>query len=338
MNKFLERIWYSKRISFEGIISLILYPISILYYSIIKIKNILFSLGVLYTFKSNKIVIVVGNVTVGGSGKTPFCILLTKILEESQMKVGIIASGYKSSVSSPIQVTNNSLASEVGDEAKELAAKTSAIVISSNDRVQSALYLENNYDVDVVIHDDGLQNNKIDRDFEFLLINNISKFGNGFLLPAGPLREPSIFRIKKSDITVYTNCNTKDFDNYNLTKKSAIMIKNNTAHNLTTGENKTISSFNDIHLVCGISNTKSVERNLISNNIKYSLHKYNDHYNYSGVEILFDDNKPVFVTMKDYVKLEKYKNNNLWILDYELIINSWLEDNIKDIINKIKKK
>ena len=115
------------------------------------------------------------------------------------------------------------------------------------------------------------------------------------------------------------------------------MVENNLVTNSVSKESRQIDSFERINLVCGISSTKTLEENIRTLNVEYILHKYNDHYSFEGNEILFDDNLPVFVTMKDYVKLESYKNNNLWIIKNNLIVNQSIENAIKKITTDIKK-
>tara|TARA_Y100000996_G_C22519029_1_gene641676 strand:- start:710 stop:1606 length:897 start_codon:yes stop_codon:yes gene_type:complete len=296
----------------------------------------MYKLNILKSLTLKTPVLIVGNLTVGGTGKTPFCIWLSNYLEKSQIKVGIVASGYKSIVSIPKVINKNSLPSDVGDEAIELASLTNAIVVSSNDRAKSSQYLEKNFKIDLIIHDDGLQNNRIDRDIEILLINDNLKYGNGFLLPAGPLRELSRTRLKSSDLIINSKCKKDKYDIYKSKNIPATMIENIFVMNSLSQESRLIESFNKIHLVCGISDTKFLEDNIRIQNIEYILHKYSDHYSYAGNEILFDDNLPVFVTMKDYVKLEPYKNDKLWIIRNNLIVNQSLENTIKKLLANIK--
>ena len=115
------------------------------------------------------------------------------------------------------------------------------------------------------------------------------------------------------------------------------MVENKLVINSISKESRQIDSFERIHLVCGISSTKTIEENIRTFNVEYILHKYNDHYSFEGNEILFDDNLPVFVTMKDYVKLKPYKNNNLWIIKNNLIVNQSIENAIKKVTIDIKK-
>ena len=335
--KFIENIWYKSFWSLAGVIVILISPLSILYLFAIKLHDLLYKMKILRVLVLKTPVLIVGNLTVGGTGKTPFCIWLSNYLEKLQIKVGIVASGYKSYGSSPKVVDKSSSPLEVGDEAIELASMTNAIVVSSDNRAKSSLFLENNFDLDLIIHDDGLQNKKISRDVEILLINDNLKFGNGFLLPAGPLRELPDKRIQNSDLIVHSKCREHQYNIYNSKNIPAFMVENKLVTNSISKESRQIDSFERIHLVCGISSTKIIEENIRTLNVEYILHKYSDHYSFKGNEILFDDNLPVFVTMKDYVKLEPHKMNNLWIIKNNLIVNQSIENAIKKITTDIKK-
>ena len=335
--KFIENIWYKSFWSLTGVIVILMSPLSILYLFAIKLHDLLYKMKILRVLVLKTPVLIVGNLTVGGTGKTPFCIWLSNYLEKLQIKVGIVASGYKSNGSSPKVVDKSSSPLDVGDEAIELASMTNAIVVSSDNRAKSSLFLENNFDLDLIIHDDGLQNKKISRDVEILLINDNLKYGNGFLLPAGPLRELPDKRIQNSDLIVHSKCREHQYNIYNSKNIPAFMVENKLVTNSISKESRQIDSFERIHLVCGISSTKIIEENIRTLNVEYILHEYSDHYSFKGNEILFDDNLPVFVTMKDYVKLEPYKTNNLWIIKNNLIVNQSIENAIKKITTDIKK-
>ena len=335
--KFIENIWYKSFWSLTGVIVILMSPLSILYLFVIRLHDLLYKMKILRVLVLKTPVLIVGNLTVGGTGKTPFCIWLSNYLEKLQIRVGVVASGYKSYGSSPKVVDKSSSPLDVGDEAIELASMTNAIVVSSDNRAKSSLFLENNFDLDLIIHDDGLQNKKISRDVEILLINDNLKYGNGFLLPAGPLRELPDKRIQNSDLIVHSKCREHQYNIYNSKNIPAFMVENKLVTNSISKESRQIDSFERIHLVCGISSTKIIEENIRTLNVEYILHKYSDHYSFKGNEILFDDNLPVFVTMKDYVKLEPYKTNNLWIIKNNLILNQSIENAIKKITTDIKK-
>ena len=319
MEKFFESIWYSR----FSLFSFALLPFSILFYILIKIRLYLYDCNFLHKYISGKHSIVVGNITVGGSGKTPFVIWLARYLSDMGFKVGIVSSGYKAKLKTPVLVNEKSKPDLVGDEAVMIAKQTNCEIVSCGNRVDATKLLLYKKPIDVIIHDDGLQHYKLARDYEIALINNHKLFGNSFLLPAGPLREPRS-RLNNVDIIAYTNT-TDD-------KKFSIRSINKTVINLSTNQSKNIKDFSSqtIHLVSGIASLEAIIEVLDSYMITYNIHKYDDHHTYDGSEVCFDDDHPVFITYKDYVKLIEIKNNNIWVLDH------YVEPN-KLFINKINK-
>ena len=319
MEKFFESIWYSK----FSLFSFILLPFSILFYVLIKIRLYLYDYGFLHKYTSGKPSIIVGNITVGGSGKTPFVIWLAKYLSDMGLKVGVVSSGYKAILKTPVLVNEKSNPNLVGDEAVLIAKQTKSEIVSCGNRVDATKLLLNKKTIDVIIHDDGLQHYKLARDYEIALINDHKLFGNSFLLPAGPLREPKS-RLNNVDIVAYTN-STDD-------KKFSIRSINKTVINLVTNQSKNIKDFSSqtIHLVSGIASLETITKALDLYMITYIIHEYDDHHVYDGSEVCFDDDHTIFITYKDYVKLIEIKNNNIWVLDH------YVEPN-KLFINKINK-
>ena len=183
MNKFFEQIWYSN----FNVYSLILFPFSLIFLIIIKIRVILYRYGILVKYKSPTPLIIIGNITIGGTGKTPFIIWLANHLTKKGLKVGVISSGYKSTSKTPKIVRENSNANQVGDEAVLIAKYTDSIVVSGGSRVDATKLLTKISINDIILHDDGLQHYKLERDYEIILINSKNPFGNGLVLPAGPL-------------------------------------------------------------------------------------------------------------------------------------------------------
>ena len=313
MNKFFEQIWRS---SFN-VYSLVLFPFSLIFFIIIKIRRTLYKYGILVKYKSPTPLIIIGNITIGGTGKTPFVIWLANHLANKGLKVGVISSGYKSTSKTPEIVNKNSNANQVGDEAVLIAKHTDSIVVSGGSRVDATKLLTSISINDIILHDDGLQHYKLERDYEIILVNSKNLFGNGLLLPAGPLREPKS-RLEDADIVAYTNDNNES--TYSIASVS------NSVVNSVSKESKNIEDFTSkkIHLVTGIASMEMIIENLISYKIQCIPHKYDDHHIYDGSEVIFDDNHPVFITQKDYVKLSDINNKNIWIIDHKVKPNELL--------------
>jgi len=324
MNKFFEQIWRS---SFN-VYSLVLFPFSLIFFIIIKIRRTLYKYGILVKYKSPTPLIIIGNITIGGTGKTPFVIWLANHLANKGLKVGVISSGYKSTSKTPEIVNKNSNANQVGDEAVLIAKHTDSIVVSGGSRVDATKLLMSIRINDIILHDDGLQHYKLERDYEIILVNSKNPFGNGLLLPAGPLREPKS-RLEDADIVAYTNDNNES--TYSIASVSNSVI------NSVSKESKNIEDFTSkkIHLVTGIASMEMIIENLISYKIQCIPHKYNDHHIYDGSEVIFDDNHPVFITQKDYVKLSDINNKNIWIIDHKVKPNELLITKLNSDLNNL---
>ena len=324
MNKFFEQIWRS---SFN-VYSLVLFPFSLIFFIIIKIRRTLYKYGILVKYKSPTPLIIIGNITIGGTGKTPFVIWLANHLANKGLKVGVISSGYKSTSKTPEIVNKNSNANQVGDEAVLIAKHTDSIVVSGGSRVDATKLLTSISINDIILHDDGLQHYKLERDYEIILVNSKNPFGNGLLLPAGPLREPKS-RLEDADIVAYTNDNNES--TYSIASVSNSVI------NSVSKESKNIEDFTSkkIHLVTGIASMEMIIENLISYKIQCIPHKYNDHHIYDGSEVIFDDNHPVFITQKDYVKLSDINNKNIWIIDHKVKPNELLITKLNSDLNNL---
>ena len=180
-----EKIWYGK-----SPLYLLLLPLSWIYAFVIMLRRYLYSIRILKIRVMSVPVIIVGNITVGGTGKTPMTIWLAQQLQEEGYAPGIITRGYRGNVgSSPVVATRDSDVAIVGDEAVVLARRCTCPVLVHPDRVAAATKAVE-LGVNIVISDDGLQHYRLGRDFEIAVIDGARGFGNGHLLPAGPLREP----------------------------------------------------------------------------------------------------------------------------------------------------
>ncbi len=326
MDKFFNNIWYSK----FNLFSLLLLPLSLIYLIIITARFYLYQIQFFKVNKFHVPIIIIGNISLGGSGKTPFCIWLIKYLISKNIKVGVVSSGYKGSSKISVVVDEMSDPSVVGDEARLLYENTDAKIVSCGNRVDATKLLLNTFKLDVVIHDDGIQHYSLDRDYEIILIDNYKLFGNGFLLPAGPLRELKS-RISKSNISIITN-----LDNEKIYSMSSI---NSGIKNIVTKE---IKNFNynknkKIHLVAGIASIENIIAVLDRNMINYVIHKFDDHYQFSGDEFDSFIGEPIFLTSKDYVKLNTLDDNNIWVMLHEVVPNNLLIEKINNDLSKILK-
>ena len=340
IEKIFNKIWYTKKgenyFLFSRLISLSLLPITFVYYVIISLRKYAYNFNLLKTYHFKIPIIIVGNYTVGGSGKTPFCIWLANRLTDKGLKVGIVSSGYKASSKHPQLVNNKSNPYNVGDEAVMIAQLTKANVVSCGNRVEATKVLMNKFDNDIIIHDDGLQHYALARDYEIELIDPNRLYGNNFLLPSGPLRELKN-RANKPNIII-SHRDSDEFDSVYADYFMHSICKQ--VQNIVTKEIKKISSFHEkkIHLVIGIANINRILRDLREEAIgvgEFILHEYGDHYLYQGNECQFNDDIPVFLTMKDYVKLKSSNNKNVWVMNHIVMPEPDLVERLDKDLNHI---
>jgi tetraacyldisaccharide 4'-kinase len=319
-------LWLVKRWQTINAISLILWPLSMLYCLLAVGKRCLYR-SLLPSYGHDVPVIVVGNITVGGTGKTPFVIWLAKWLQARGHQPGIVLRGYGGqSQEWPLDVTASTSALEAGDEAVLLARATQCPVVAAPDRVAAIGELLSLHGCSIVISDDGMQHYRMQRDLEIAIVDGVRRFGNGFCLPAGPLREPR-WRANKADMVV-VNGDAKDNEN----SMSLIPVH---FRNISNGETVDLNHFHGIpvHAIAGIGNPNRFFTTLQELGLDVEPHPFPDHYRYQENDIRPIDDKPVIMTDKDAVKCESFADNRHWSLmvaaqpDSKTVeqLSSWLE-------------
>ncbi len=286
---------------------------------------------------SKATIVVVGNIVVGGTGKTPFIIWLVNQLEQQGLKVGIISRGYGAeSKDWPKLVTDSSHASEVGDEPLMLYKQTSCPLAVSPKRIEALQLLESNYDLDVIISDDGLQHFALPRDIEVVVIDAQRQFGNGYCMPSGPLREP-LERIAQVDFTVWNGLDQdQEIPSLEYKQKSAAKmqlrpVKFRSVKNPET--ELTIDEFIDKYTglkktaVAGIGNPARFFNSLNGLDLNVDGHAFADHHAYQLTE-LDKFAKPLIMTEKDAVKCRQFAKDDWWYLQIEPVSGSKVVDEI----------
>ena len=210
LQRLVQKIWARQGIL--GILGwLAAVPLSLLFLSVVRVRNFLYERGVLRSEQLPLHIISVGNLTVGGTGKTPFVLWLARLLHAQQHRVGILSRGYKGKNNSVTTVGTDGRAQatpeEVGDEAVMLARTFSGVVLAGRDRVRAARFAQKTHGVKVLILDDGFQYRRLGRSLDILLLNAQKRETTGWLLPAGPFREPST-SIHRADLVVVTKGET----------------------------------------------------------------------------------------------------------------------------------
>lgn len=265
--------------------------------------------GLLRQQRVPAIVIVVGNITVGGSGKTPLVTRLTMLLETAGYHPGIVSRGYGGrSRTWPRRVTAASDPREVGDEPVLLARRTHCPVMVDPDRVKAARTLVNDWGCDTIVADDGLQHYRMDRDLEIAVIDGDRRFGNGACLPAGPLREPQ-GRLRHVDFIVGNGAAAPG--EYLMTLVGEDLV--NIADPKVT---RPLSAFTGhaVNAVAGIGNPKRFFESLRASGLIVHEHPFPDHHLFATTDLDFDNNFPLIMTEKDAVRLGPQSRDSMWYL------------------------
>jgi tetraacyldisaccharide 4'-kinase len=261
-------------------------------------------------------VIVVGNISVGGTGKTPLLIALVKWLQQQGFNPGVISRGYGGKASHyPYLLDATSTAVEAGDEPITIYQQTGCAVCVGPDRVAVARVLEDQ-NCDVLLSDDGLQHYRLARDIEIAVVDGQRGLGNGWRLPVGPLREPKA-RLKTVDWVV-VNSPSNDFVMPGLEDLFYVpmQICAQDFINLQSDEKISAVEFNStkVNAVAGIGNPQRFQNTLIQLGITAELHEFPDHHRYTASDLQFSNNLPVVMTEKDAVKCREFAQPNWFYL------------------------
>jgi tetraacyldisaccharide 4'-kinase len=302
LSRWLLDIWYK-----DPFIGVFLMPLGFLFSDFVKFRKFLYRFGVLKRHTLPVPVIVIGNITVGGTGKTPLIIWLAQLLKNDGFKPGIISRGYGGQAEVwPQWVAENSTAELVGDEALLIAKQADCPMAVSPIRADAARLLLDKSDCNVILSDDGLQHYALNRDIEIAVIDGERRFGNGYCLPAGPLREP-IERLQSVDFIVVNGEKSED-------NEFSMQIAGNTAVNLVSGQQKPLQAFSttNCHALAGIGNPDRFFKLLESAGLACKTHSFPDHYKFQPSDISFPDSEPVLMTEKDAVKCMAFAGGQHW--------------------------
>ena len=273
-------------------------------------------------------VVVVGNLSVGGTGKTPLVIWLARQLIARGLSVGVVCRGFRgNSEHWPRAVSAHTDPQEVGEEAVLIAAQTGVPVFAGPDRTVAGEVLLDSHTVDVLLSDDGLQHYALARQYEIVVIDGERRFGNGWCLPAGPLRE-SPARLRQADrLLVHGGAPADECEG-----RFDLRVCHLRA--LVDGEVRPLSDFAErtVHAVCGVGNPKRFLESLAAAGINAIAHVFEDHYFFEPEDLEFGTSYPVIMTPKDAVKCERFAHEQWYSLEVEVILEERLA---KDLINDV---
>jgi len=319
----LQQTWYTRSGASQA-----LRPLSWLFCGVVLLRQTLYRLHVLRTHRLQAPVIVVGNLTVGGTGKTPLVIAIVKILQRAGYRPGIISRGYGGKARSwPQQVRPDSDPVMVGDEPILIARQTGCPMAVGPDRVAAGRSLLQHADCDIVICDDGLQHYALWRDVEILVVDGVRRFGNGFCLPAGPLREP----VRRKDTVEFIVTGGPPINHeYSMAYRGETLV-NLVQPEITRSLDELAGQ--RVHAVAGIGNPPRFFAALRQAGLQVEPHAFADHHAYRQPDLDFGDAAPVIMTEKDAVKCQRFGRDNLWYLPIEAELNAEFETRL---LNRIK--
>jgi len=286
---------------------------------LVRLRTWLYGRGWLQSARVAAPVIVVGNITVGGTGKTPLVIWLVGQLRNLGLPVAVVTRGYGRSSTGRVttdilRVDENCRAIDVGDEALLIRLRTGSPVYVSRDRVAAAQAAIAD-GARVIVADDGLQHLRLERDVEIALVDGQRGLGNGALLPAGPLREPAA-RLEGVDAIVLTEPGA-GAPAGNWSGALRMSLSGELLQPVTRAAlEQTLRSFSGqrVHAVAGIGNPRRFFATLESAGLQPIPHRFPDHHRYLRGELEFGDALPVIMTEKDAVKCRSIAPENCWCL------------------------
>ena len=314
----------------------VLLPLGILFWLAVALRRMLYRIGLLSTIRLPVPVIVVGNINVGGTGKTPLVLWLASFLRQHGFHPGIISRGYGGRADSLSEVGADSDPSVVGDEPLLLARKSGCPIWVGRDRVAAGkALLQAHPECDVLLSDDGLQHYRLGRDIEIAVVDGERQFGNGLLLPAGPLRE-GISRLNTVDAVVVNGGSLRP--DRPLRNEFEMRLEGQVFYNLRNPEWRVEAGAlrgKRLHAVAGIGNPQRFFGHLRGLGLEFVAHAFPDHYAYLPQDMAYGDADALLMTEKDAVKCAGFADQRFWVLAVEAVLppvfEQMMRQKLKDI-------
>jgi len=355
MNK-LEQAWQGRTW-----LSCLLWPVSLLMHVLVGLRRCLFRYRLLRSKDASLPVVVVGNLSVGGTGKSPLTAALVEYFQEMDWRPGIVSRGYGGShTDTPQNVLPSSNPSELGDEPVMLAKMTGVPICVCTDRAAAVQAIVQQHPVDIVFSDDGLQHYAMARDVEIVVVDESRGFGNGWLLPAGPLREP-VSRLKTvSLLALHRSANSDrsgkpQWDDSGIPDtlpmgafqlKQTHLRKVNESPSVDASDRSEAAdtewclsdlSGRKVHAVAGIGDPTRFFRQLMLAGIQVIEHPKPDHHEWSVSDLQFKDEHPIVVTSKDAVKVKRVLGEFQGAVDiFEVCVKAVLSADLSNAIASVE--
>ncbi len=314
----LDRYGYSL-----NLVSVVLWPVSLLFGLAARARRFLYRQGVLKSEGPSVPILVIGNITVGGAGKTPLVARLVELLREAGYKPGIIGRGYGGqSPKWPRYVATDAEPLEVGDEPVLLARRCWCPVVVGPDRVAAARKLFETCDCNVIISDDGLQHYPLRRDLEIAVVDGFRRLGNAACLPAGPLREPPS-RLREVDFVVGNGAARNGEYLMTLHGETAVNLRDPLVSAVLTNFRQC-----SVHAVAGIGDPWRFFTHLRNAGLRLVEHPFPDHHQFQAGDLQFREDLPVLMTEKDAVKCRDIAPDNGWYVPVSARLDPEFEERL----------
>lgn len=315
--------WYRRNFT-----AILLWPVSLLFCALASLRRFCYRRGLCRQQRFDTPVIIVGNISVGGSGKTPLLILLCQWLQQRGYRPGVVSRGYGGRYREAHALDENDSVADTGDEPMMIFQRTRCPVVVGADRAACVRHLLRHFDVDIVLSDDGMQHYRLGRDMEIAVVDAERGHGNGFCLPAGPLREP-VRRLRQCDWVVYNGCRAHDDAQGDTDGEQRLCYDLGffAVENLLTGERRPLVELAryPVRAVAGIGHPQRFFSLLRQQGLNIETQAFADHHAYSADEMEAWFGQTVIMTEKDAVKcrpllrqtFEPKGFESLWFLPVE---------------------
>lgn len=321
---FIEKMWFKPTVG-QRIGSYLLAPLALLFWLVSALRKWLYKHQLLTSEHPGVPVVIVGNLTVGGNGKTPLVVHIARMLQQRGLKPGVLSRGYGATIKDfPRTVTLTSLASEVGDEPVLMRHNLTCPLVIDPVRIRGAKVLVSTHQCNVIICDDGLQHYPLQRDIEIVVVDSVRRFGNGHLLPMGPLRERTT-RLENVDFVV---ANGTAIDN----REVSMTLQPGKAINLRQPHlSKALNEFSQpVSAIAAIGNPDRFFDLLRSHQVKLAKTiALIDHHPFSAQDI---PQGTVLMTEKDAVKCKQFAHSDCWYLPVEAKLNEQFDSELHNMI------
>lgn len=322
----LESYWTKK-----NFVAGLLLPLAWLFTALAWLRRVAYRLGVFKVTRLAVPVIVIGNITVGGTGKTPLTMWLVERLRAAGFTPGVVSRGYGGRATRwPQWVTADSDPGQVGDEPVLIAQHVACPVAVAPRRIAAARMVLERAPCDVLICDDGLQHYALARDVEIAVVDAVRKFGNNWRLPAGPLRE-SVARLRSVDFVVMHGTTS--------TTELTMQLELGSAYNLRDrGSVREVALFRGkvVHAVAGIGHPARFFQQLRAAGVELIEHPFPDHHDYSASDLNFGDDRPILMTEKDAVKCCAFAAAHCWVVTAQARVDERLATLVLEKLKKVR--